>query len=33
LVLEMRWYFTAGLSTIPCDSSSTMSRWISCQGV
>src|SRR6185369_14824654 len=28
-----RWYLTAGLSTIPSASWSTMARWISCQGV
>jgi len=33
LVLAMRWYFTAGFSTMPLESSSTMPRWISCQGV
>ena len=33
LVSAMRWYLTAGLSTIPFDSSSTRPRWISCHGV
>ena len=28
-----RWYFTAGFSTMPCASWSTMPRWISCHGV
>lgn len=32
-VVLMRWYFTAGLSTMPSFSSPTMARWISCQGV
>ena len=27
------WYFTAGFSTMPWSSWSTMARWISCQGV
>ena len=33
LVWATRWYFTAGFNTMPFDSSSTMPRWISCQGV
>ena len=33
LLSAIRWYLTAGFSTIPCDSSSTMPRWISCHGV
>ena len=33
LVLAIRWYLTAGFSTMPFDSSSTMPRWISCHGV
>ena len=29
----MRWYLTAGFSTMPFESSSTRPRWISCHGV
>ena len=32
-VSAMRWYLIAGFSTMPCDSSSTSARWISCHGV
>ena len=32
-VCAMRWYSTAGLSTMPFASSSTRLRWISCHGV
>ena len=33
LVCATRWYFTAGFSTMPSASWSTMPRWISCHGV
>src|SRR5206468_3096673 len=32
-VSAMRWYLTAGFSTMPFESSSTRPRWISCHGV
>ena len=33
MLCATRWYFTAGLSTMPSSNWSTMPRWISCHGV